>query len=503
MAKVLIIDDDEHVIRVLTGIIEQYCPDIEISATHDGLQGLQMVQFVKPDLIILDINLPYISGHSICRSLKTTAEYRNIPILIVTGEHAEISAKVTSLEYGAEAFLKKPFDIPELVAQLKSLLRLKEAEDKLLLERDMLKIDVRVKEKELEKNYKDIRKLFNAFIEVMATSIDALSIYNYDSTRKVAVMVKQFLEYITKNHRKQFPDLSTDPERRENLIIAAWLHDIGKISIPVSLMNKSTRLGANYQNISQRLEVIHYQIRTKLLEEQVAKNTDSESNKSGSNPREISSTKDRHENRISLDSKVEEEVTEPVDNRVEESSVLLELCCSLRETVDRLNNPKNRITESDIKLLERCSGLSYSDLKGESRKWLSEEEIECLKIERGTLTRSERNQIENHVRMTDLLLSKIPFSQKKRTIREWCSQHHEYLDGSGYHQNLKGDQIAIEARILTIVDVFEALISEERPYRDSFSIPEALCYLEDMAEKNKVDGDLVKIFKESRAWETV
>ncbi len=448
MSKILIIDDDEQVVMTLKGIIDHYFPEANIWSAYDGMEGIQLVRTHKPDLIILDINLPSVSGHAICRSLKSDPELKKTPILIVTGEHSETTAKVKSLEYGAEAFLNKPFDVPELAAQVKSLLRLKEAEDKLLLERDLLKIDVRVKEKELEKNYRDIKRLFRAFIEVMATSIDALSIYNYDSTRKVAEMVKNFIDYININNYGFYRDLRLDKEKQDNLITAAWLHDIGKISIPTNLMNKFTRLGDHYPVVLQRLEAIYYYLKA-------------ESDKNG----------------------------------------LREKCLSAIEIVQRLNIPVNKVAEEDISQVNEFANLTYRSISGEERTWFTEEETEALLIMKGTLTEKERKEVENHVQMTDLLLSKMPFAHKKRDIPKWCRNHHELLDGSGYHQGLKGEQISTETRILTIVDIFEALTSCERPYKKYHTIDEALYVIEDMAEKGKLDKELVRLFKESKAWE--
>ena len=447
MSKILIIDDDRQIVKMLERVIEQYFPAIEVYTSLDGSEGSRMVRDYKPDLIILDINLPSISGHTICSTIKSNPALKNIPIMIITGESSDMSAKVTSLDAGAEAFLKKPFDIPELVAQIKSLLRLKKAEDCLLKERDLLKIDVKLKEKELEKHFQHIELLFRAFIEVMATSIDALSIYNYDSTKRVAEMIKNFLVYINQQNNDRYPQLSNDKERQENLIMAAWLHDIGKISVPNRLMNKFTRLGDRYAEVMQKLETIYYYSKTE-------------------------------ETNLKLEKK----------------------CLSAQELVIRLNNPHNEVTPADLQQLKELSSLTYIDSTGTTKQWLTAEEIEALSIRQGTLTFSERKEIENHVRLTDLLLSKIPFPPDKAEIRKWCNDHHELLDGSGYYQGLKEEQISIETRILTIVDIFEALTSNERPYKKHCSVEEALAILADMVAKGKLDFELVKMFKDSKAW---
>ncbi|MBW6516030.1 MAG: response regulator [Candidatus Cloacimonetes bacterium] len=448
MSKILIIDDDIEIVGVLENIIEQSIPNSTIYSSLDGLVGMQMIRKHEPDLIILDINLPSVSGHTVCRTLKSDPLLKNIPILIITGESSNLNAKVKSLEQGAEAFLKKPFDIPEFIAQVQSLLRLKEAEDIIRKERDLLKIDVKLKEKELEQHFQHIELLFRAFIEVMATSIDALSIYNYESTQRVAEMVKNFLVFISKDSPDKYHQLSQDNERQENLIMAAWLHDIGKITVPLRLMNKFTRLGDRFPEVIQKLDAVYYYLKS-----------------------------------------------------IDADSALISKCIKASELVKRLNDPQNKVKESDIKLLKEYANLSYVDPADEKKQWLTDQEVESLSIKQGTLTESERKEIENHVRLTDLLLSKIPFSPDKLEIRKWCNDHHELLDGSGYYQGLKGDEISTETRILTIIDIFEALISNERPYKKHRTIEEALMELEKMASNGKLDSELVMLFKKSKAWE--
>jgi len=447
MPRLVIIDDDIQLLEILTLIIGQYIPVASIFTANDGLEGMELVKNQKPDLILLDINLPLISGHTICKQIKADPELQNIPVLIITGESSDTDAKVKSLESGAEAFLRKPFDTPELIAQIKSLLRLKRAEDELREERDLLRMDVKLKEKELEKNYRDIKQLFGAFIEVMATAIDALSIYNYDSTRRVAEMVGNFVSFIRENDKGRYKDTVIDEEKQENLIIAAWLHDIGKISIPTQLMNKHTRLGEHYSEVIQRLDTIYYYLKL--------------------------------------------EKAEPA---------LIEKCRKGIDLVTTLNNPMHRSEEEDIDLIRELSELTYIDSSGKEKCWLLPEEVKALTIREGTLTENERRQIEKHVKMTDLLLSKVPFPYSKRDIREWCNNHHELLDGSGYYRGLKGEQISIETRILTIVDIFEALTSSERVYKKHYSEEEALAILKNMAEQGKLDKGLVELFSRSSAW---
>ena len=125
-----------------------------------------------------------------------------------------------------------------------------------------------------------------------------------------------------------------------------------------------------------------------------------------------------------------------------------------------------------------------------------------LSIRKGTLSESERRIMEGHVVVTDKLLSQIEFSEDLSHVREWASSHHEMLNGSGYPNGRSGDDIPIEVRIITILDIFDALVADDRPYKPGMPIEKALGILTAMAEKEgKLDPELTRLFLESRCWE--
>ena len=110
--------------------------------------------------------------------------------------------------------------------------------------------------------------------------------------------------------------------------------------------------------------------------------------------------------------------------------------------------------------------------------------------------------MESHVTATKKLLSQIRFSQDLSHVKEWASGHHELLNGSGYPEHLSGEEIPAEIRILTILDIFDALTADDRPYKPGMPIERALSILDTMASKEgKLDPELVRLFTESRCWE--
>ena len=120
--------------------------------------------------------------------------------------------------------------------------------------------------------------------------------------------------------------------------------------------------------------------------------------------------------------------------------------------------------------------------------FLTPEERKLLSIRKGTLSEEERKIMENHVVITEKLLSEIRFTSDYSHVREWASSHHEYLDGSGYPKQLKGQEVPMEVRIITILDIFDALIADDRPYKPGMPVDKALNILTIMAEKESWIG---------------
>ena len=110
--------------------------------------------------------------------------------------------------------------------------------------------------------------------------------------------------------------------------------------------------------------------------------------------------------------------------------------------------------------------------------------------------------METHVVYTDKILSELQFPGDLSRVREWAAAHHELLDGSGYPKGLKGDEIPYQVRIITILDIFDALVADDRPYKPGMPVEKALSILTAMAQKEgKLDPELTRQFIESRCWE--
>ena len=303
----------------------------------------------------------------------------------------------------------------------------------------------------------DIRGLFDSLVKVMSSAIDARTPYNGAHTRHMAEYGERFIDYLNKIYKKDNGEIRFRPEHRDALLMSIWLHDIGKIVIPLEVMNKEKRLSKLQElTLKNRLERIHFLTEIRRLRGEC---NDEEARK------------------------IEKQLLE----------------------VGKLTEDINRsdfLNEEKLKALNAAVTLTYIEEDGTEKPWISKEEKEVLSIRKGTLTDEERKVMESHVVVTDEFLSKIKFSDRLSSVREWAASHHEFINGSGYPKGLSGDQIPIETRIITILDIFDALVATDRPYKKGMQIDTALSILKKMADtEGKLDPELTQLFVESRCWE--
>jgi hypothetical protein len=157
-------------------------------------------------------------------------------------------------------------------------------------------------------------------------------------------------------------------------------------------------------------------------------------------------------------------------------------------------------TAPDTERLKTIAGLQYGSYDG-PRPFLTEDELVGLTVMRGNLTHVERQEIERHVTYTFEFLSKIPWTRALKDVPAIAWSHHEKLDGSGYPRGLSRDQIPLQARIMTICDIYDALTASDRPYKTAVSSAAALGYLQSQSAEGKLDAELLGIFMEERIYQ--
>ena len=303
----------------------------------------------------------------------------------------------------------------------------------------------------------DIRGLFQSFVKVMSSAIDERTPYNASHTRHMEQYGSHFIKYLNQKSREENGKCLFTPAQEEELLMSVWLHDVGKLVTPLEVMNKAARLTEEQKKeIFHRYEVMELKNKLALLEEKQS---------------------------------------------AEEAERQAQEIAKARELVERINSA-GFLPEEALQQLLVLGEAVFSDGNGNQMPFLTPEERKLLSIRKGTLSEEERKIMENHVVITEKLLSEIRFTSDYSHVREWASSHHEYLDGSGYPKQLKGQEVPMEVRINTILDIFDALIADDRPYKPGMPVDKALTILTIMAEKEgKLDPQLTKQFVESRCWE--
>lgn len=164
-------------------------------------------------------------------------------------------------------------------------------------------------------------------------------------------------------------------------------------------------------------------------------------------------------------------------------------------------NKAGFLPEHERQFLNMLRNEKVTELDGKQVPLLSEEEYECLGVQRGNLTMEERLQMEAHAKNTYEMLKDITWGKSFKDLPRIAASHHEKLDGSGYYRGLKGDEIPLESRILAIVDIYEALTAIDRPYKPAMPVEKALAIITDEAERGYLDYKLVKFFIEHKIYQ--
>ncbi len=292
--------------------------------------------------------------------------------------------------------------------------------------------------------------LMDSFVEVMVTEIEERSTYNANHTKSMVRYATGYLE--TLRREGKLADVTN--ENIHPLLMSIWLHDIGKLLVPPEILDKATRLGDGLTEVLHRIETAQLMLRLKMYQE----------------PEKQSS----HEVQL---------------RRIDEAKELILSC-----------NSAGFLEESSIAKLREAAGLTCLTSDGACIPLLSDDELEKLIVVRGTLTAAERKVVESHVSFTRELLSKMEFRGEYKQVPKWAAGHHELLDGSGYPDKLNADSIPWETRLLTIIDVYDALTAEDRPYKPPLPPEKAFAILRDMSAHGKVDGGILESFYQSGAW---
>jgi HD domain-containing protein len=163
-------------------------------------------------------------------------------------------------------------------------------------------------------------------------------------------------------------------------------------------------------------------------------------------------------------------------------------------------NEPTVLDQGGLERIAEIAGMSWKDDDGSVIPYLTYNEASCLQIRRGSLTEQERLEINSHVVHSYNFLRRIPWSRTLRDVPEIASSHHEKLDGTGYPNALRGDQIPMPARMMAISDIYDALTASDRPYKKAIPTEKALDILSTDVKRGQLDADLFDVFVAARVW---
>ena len=323
----------------------------------------------------------------------------------------------------------------------------------------------------------DLKNLLYSFIKSIAAAIDEKSPYTGGHINRVVDLTLMIANKISDIEDGKFKEVHFNEDEIEELRLAAWMHDVGKITTPENVVDKATKLEAIVDRIEHVETRYHLIMRTTENEYLQKKLSILENGKPGEG----------------------EPVKLKMDRLDQELAATVQTLRDELEFIKICNSPGEFMGDEKIERVREIAQKTYT-LDGETHNHLSDDEVENLCIRKGTLTDDERKIIENHAEMTFKILSELPFPRKLANVPEYAGGHHEKLDGTGYPRRLDENELPLQSRIMAIADIFEALTARDRPYKEPMKLSQAIKILGFMKKDRHIDPDILDLFIESELY---
>ena len=263
----------------------------------------------------------------------------------------------------------------------------------------------------------------------------------------------------------------TDKDRYE-LKIAGLIHDCGKVTTPVHVVDKATKLQTIFDRIGlvdTRFEVLKRDAEIAMLKARLQS--------SGNQAEEMGERSER-----ALKARI---------RQIDEDRQFLRFC----------NFGAEAMRDEDLlRVREISRSYQWRDVDGNRVDFLSDDELKNLTIRSGTLTQEERQVINHHIEVTIRMLESLPWPRHLKNVAEYAGGHHERMDGKGYPRGLKREQMSVQARVMGIADIFEALTAKDRPYKKGKTLSESLRILGNFRLNGHIDPDLFDIFVREKVY---
>jgi len=321
--------------------------------------------------------------------------------------------------------------------------------------------------------YEDIERLFEGFVKAAVTAIEQRDPTTFGHSGRVATMSVGLAELVDGSEHAQYRHINFTREQIKEIRYAGLLHDFGKVGVREQVLVKAKKLyppdlallHGRYSFIKRTAESLYHRARADYLETR---------------------GRDGYEAFLAqLDAQYRREI-EGLDRFL--------------HTVLSSNEP-TVLPEGSFEELLSWSERRFVDIEGQEQPYLSDDEARYLTIRKGSLDEAERHEIESHVTHTYRFLLQIPWTKELARIPHIAYGHHEKLNGSGYPRKVMAPEIAIQTRMMTIADIFDALTAADRPYKRAVPLQRALDIMHEEVKTGMLDGDLLRLFVEGKVFE--
>jgi HD-GYP domain-containing protein (c-di-GMP phosphodiesterase class II) len=316
-----------------------------------------------------------------------------------------------------------------------------------------------------------LEDLFESFIGLINAAIDDKSPYTGGHCQRVPVLTMMLAEAASDATEGALAGFEMTDKDRYELKIAGLLHDCGKVTTPVHVVDKATKLQTLFDRINlidTRFEIVKRDAEIAMLKARLA---------APGNPAGEWQRAER------------------------EYQVRLRQINEDREFLRFANIGSEAMREEDQERVRQISKTyRWRDGSGSEADFLTADEVKNLSIRSGTLTPEERQVINHHIEVTIKMLESLPWPRHLRNVPEYAGGHHERMDGKGYPRRLTREQMSVQARVMGIADIFEALTAKDRPYKKGKTLSESLHILGKFRQNGHIDPDLFDVFIRRRVY---
>jgi len=318
--------------------------------------------------------------------------------------------------------------------------------------------------------YEEIRELFEGFVKASVEAIESRDPTTSGHSRRVADLTVELAKVVDSETSGPYAGASFKPEDLRELEYASLLHDFGKIGVRERVLVKAKKLyDERLELLRARFDYVARSIEADVLSRKVT-------------------LLERGGAREALEA-LDRELTE---RRAELDASWDAVCGANEPTI---------MSSGDFAKIEAIARETYVDLRGEMRTLLEGDEVTSLMVSKGSLTQAEFDEIRSHVAHTFRFLSRIPWGKSLRRVPLIAGAHHERLNGTGYPNRLRAEEIPVQSKMMSVSDIYDALTASDRPYKKAVPVERAIDILDFSVKDGHLEAELVRIFKEARVWE--